>query len=654
MFVSGQEEQDMFKKMRCLAIIVVLEVSLLPSYRAFALNYSGSQGNPVTFETLEETRASSPVAVAQLETNNGQTFRSHPVLDGYPKGTTYVYRSANLFGGRAAARLNTNILLFTEKSFSSKDAALPYLKNLDLIRVIDEAIGSVVLVTPSDPKAGFTASDQKYYYALQTAMLAQKASGKSGDVTNYYSDAEYFGGYGYTYVIGIDGGATFLNNYVAGTFDYVSRIAGMLLINGKMEHIRNVAALVPVYLVNAPESVIAKYKKANNVDAYTSASGIQKYFNQALPLKSVVVAKEAGNLDAAIYVKDAYYNMFIKAMRVPVVKQGLYSASAPFQGYNFDEAPYSLCRRNAVINDVTKDGIHVIRHTAEMFSDIKSKDGEYLQTWFEYLPDEVLKGTAPGGTVPLILAMHGGGDDPRVFVDEIGLLDLAGSERFAMVAPEHQSLNFARTNDPTIQGLLCTILPRFVKHILKTYPALDPSRVYVTGYSMGGAATLKAINGDPFVFAAAVPMAAAGYTATAEQAVQLKKAHLPVMFTTSSFDLPGAFDQVNGNIASAYQAQLNLFLGYNGMKTIDAFDFVTHPINGFKPDRVERVMLNNEYDNYCWYLNNGDGVPMVALNYTEHLIHALYPEYARIAWDFAKHYSRDQKTGAIKYNPYIK
>jgi hypothetical protein len=110
MFVSGQEEQDMFKKMRCLAIIVVLEVSLLPSYRAFALNYSGSQGNPVTFETLEETRASSPVAVAQLETNNGKTFRSHPVLDGYPKGTTYVYRSANLFGGRAAARLNTNIL----------------------------------------------------------------------------------------------------------------------------------------------------------------------------------------------------------------------------------------------------------------------------------------------------------------------------------------------------------------------------------------------------------------------------------------------------------------------------------------------------------------------------------------------------------------
>jgi poly(3-hydroxybutyrate) depolymerase len=635
-------------------VVLVLILFFLSSYYTFALNYSGSQGNPVTFETLEETRANSPAAVAQLETNNGKAFKSHPVLDGYPKGTTYVYRSANLFGGRAAARLNTNILLFADKAFASKDAALAHLKDLGLVRIIDEAIGSIVLVTPSNPKTGFTADDQKYYYALQTAMLAQKASEKSGNVTTSYSDAEYFGGYGYTYVIGVDGGATFLNNFVAGTFDYVSRIAGMLLINGKMDNVRNVASLVPVYLVNTPESAIAKYKKANGVDAYMNENGVETFFNQAFPLRKVVVAKEAGNPDAAKYIKDAYHNMFIKAMRVPVIKQGLYSASTPYQGYNFDEAPYSLCRRNAAINGVTRDGIHVIRKTSEMFSDMKSKDGEYLQTWFEYLPDEVLKGTAPAGTVPLILAMHGGGDDPRVFVDEIGLLDLAGSERFAMVAPEHQSLNFSRSNDPAIQGLLCNILPKYVKYILKTYPSLDPSRVYVTGYSMGGAATLKAVNGDPFVFAAAVPMAAAPYTATAEQAVQLKKAHLPIMFTTSSFDLPGAFDQANGSIAVGYQTQLNLFLGYNGIKTIDAFDFAMHPINGFKADRLEKTTLNNEYDNYSWYLNNGDAVPMVALNYTEHLIHALYPEYARLAWDFAKHYSRDQKTGAIKYNPHIK
>jgi pimeloyl-ACP methyl ester carboxylesterase len=243
--------------------------------------------------------------------------------------------------------------------------------------------------------------------------------------------------------------------------------------------------------------------------------------------------------------------------------------------------------------------------------------------------------------VPLILANHGGGDDPRQFVEEIGILPLAGKERFAIVAPEHQN----------VANLLSDALPKLVKYTLASHKSLDPSRVYVLGYSMGGAATLRAINGDPSVFAAAAPMAAAPYTGTAEQVAQFKKYRLPVLFTTSSFDLGGAFDQVNGNIATGYQAQLNLFLGYNDMKKIEAFDFKTYPVSGFKADSLLRVKLNGEYDNYRWFINDAGGVPMVGLAYTMNLAHALYPEYGKIAWEFFKQYSRDQKTGEIKYNP---
>ncbi|HXS30789.1 MAG TPA: hypothetical protein VN755_08140, partial [Steroidobacteraceae bacterium] len=139
-----------------------------------ALDYSGRQHNEATFETLAQARATGPQAVAKLEGNTGVAFVSHPVLDGYPATTTWIYRAPNLYGGRAAARLNTNILVFAEQSFAERNAALQYLKNLGVIRLIDEAIGSVVLVTPADGKA-FGAGDQKHYYALQTAMLAQKA-----------------------------------------------------------------------------------------------------------------------------------------------------------------------------------------------------------------------------------------------------------------------------------------------------------------------------------------------------------------------------------------------------------------------------------------------------------------------------------------------
>ncbi len=626
----------MFKQSSMALVLGIAASAAFPSVSS-ALNYSGRQNNPATFETLEEARVSGPKAVVTLEGNNGRTFKSHPVLDGYPAGTTYVYRSPNLYGGRAAARLNTDILVFVENTFSDKEAAKAYLKELGLIDIIDEAIGSVILVTPGNGRS-FAAADQKNYYALQTAMLAQKAS-EGGRGGAGYCDAEYFGGFGYTYVIGIDGGATFLNNYVAGTLDYVSRIAGMLLIGGDMGSERGVAGLVPVYLVNASERAIQNYKAANDVDACERSNCVEAFFDQSLPLKRVMVTEDE-NPNIAACIHDAYYNLFTKAMRVPVGRAGLHSAGTPYQGYSMDQAPLSLCERNAVLNGKTRDGIHVIAHQEARFNAINS-NGNYLDTWFEYLPEEVLNNTAPKGTIPLILANHGGGDDPRQFVEEIGLLPLAGKERFAMVAPEHQS----------VSGILSDALPALVKYMLETYPSLDSSRVYVTGYSMGGAATLRAINGEPSLFAAAVPMAAAGYTGTEEQKAKLRKATLPVMFTTSSFDLGGAFDQVNETIAGGYQSQLNMFLEYNGMDTV-TFDFEKYRVVGFDADRMVRVKANGEYDNSSWYLNNDAGIPMVAVNYTMNLMHALYPEYGKIAWDFFKHYSRDPQSGKIRYNPY--
>ncbi len=643
----------MVKPRSFLMIVLALAIALTLPLSIFAANlYTGSQGNTATFETLEETRLSSPKAVANLETNVGKAFKSHPVLDAYPKGTTYVYRSPNLNGGRAAARLNTDILVFAEKTFADKGAALKYIDDLGLIDIINQAIGSVILVTPSDPKAGFGQADQKNYYALQTAMLAQKASERAGTVTTYYSDAEYFGGFGYTYVIGIDGGATFLNNYVAGTFDYVSRIAGMLLVNGKMDSIRAVASLVPTYLVNAPDSVVEKYKKANGTDANARAGEVETFYNQALPLKKVVVASDAYP-DAGKYIKDAYYNLFIKAMRLPVLKQGLFSASTPYQSYNLDQAPYSLCERNAVIDGVTEDGIYVVKHNEDRFKDLKTPEGDYLQIWFEYLPDEVFSGTAAKGTVPLILANHGSGDDPRGLVDELGLLDLAGKERFVVVSPEHQYIS---GESKTIE---LKALPALVEYMLATYPALDPSRVYVMGYSMGAGATLKAIYGKPSLFAAAAPMSpipgfGAPYAPTDADMAVYAGIDLPVLFETSENDLAVTFDQKLQGISPAYQTIFRRFLGVNELKPIESFDFDTYKLSGFKADKVVSLRLNGEYGNTTWYLNNDKDVPMVALTITEGLVHALYPEYAKLGWNFLKHYSRDQKTGEIKYDPTIK
>ena len=44
---------------------------------------------------------------------------------------------------------------------------------------------------------------------------------------------------------------------------------------------------------------------------------------------------------------------------------------------------------------------------------------------------------------------------------------------------------------------------------------------------------------------------------------------------------------------------------------------------------------------------------MVGLSVFENLPHGLYQEYARVAWDFMKHYARDVETGEIIYTAIV-
>ena len=118
---------------------------------------------------------------------------------------------------------------------------------------------------------------------------------------------------------------------------------------------------------------------------------------------------EDENADLADMVHRAYYDLFITAMRIPVVKANLYTASTLYSDYKWNQAPYSLADRNPIINGVTPDGIHVVEHQEERFSDYKAANGEYVTTWYEFLPEEVLNNTADEHSIPLLLCNHGGG-----------------------------------------------------------------------------------------------------------------------------------------------------------------------------------------------------------------------------------------------------
>lgn len=646
------------KKLLCSLVILCLCMTA-----ASCLAQVQFSDNPSTFETFEEACVNGPIAMsAEL----GGNFCSDPCLAGYPAGTTYIYRSAGRWSATSAGyRKNTVLQVYTDTKFENKEAAQAYLKSLGLIDIIEEAKGSIILVTPIGDV--FDKADARAYYLMQTATCNLGGSATIGDKNFTCAEGAYYGGTTYRYVIAIDGGATFINNFIAPTFDDVTRIAGMILIGGKMDRIHDVAGIVPVYMVNPSATALAKYKEINKTNRYGYVKDVDYYYNQDLPLQKVLV-KNTEKVDLAAEINYGYYNLLIKTMRVPVVLPGLHTYSLDFTNVNWNSAPYSLGERNAFFGYKTADGLIIEEFAGQdTFKDYSIPEGTmglfgrpaqvgaYIDTWYEVVPEEVKNGTAPEHSVPMWLMLHGGGDDPLQFLDEMGFMVLAGQERFAMIAPIHGAMF-------TVGD---AVLPAVVEYFLDKYPSLDPGRVYVTGYSMGGGATLHAINGNARIFAAACPNAAAIFN-TEDEIVKTDDYDMPILFTTATYDFCG-YGGVSGfaatpvaddpyepeHINTSYQNRINDYLTLNGMENI-VYDFETYPMSGFRGDEYYEKLLNNEYMNRTWLLYNKDGIPMVGLNITDYLPHGLYQEFGRICWDYAKHFSRNLETGEVIYNPYVK
>ena len=80
-------------------------------------------------------------------------------------------------------------------------------------------------------------------------------------------------------------------------------------------------------------------------------------------------------------------------------------------------------------------------------------------------------------------------------------------------------------------------------------------------------------------------------------------------------------------------------------------DFGTYPVMGFAGDKYVADIVNDEFSRETWYFNNAAGEPRVAFCRIKGMIHALYPEYGPMFWNFVKHFSRDRATGRIIYKP---
>lgn len=644
-----QGGQLTMKRIVCLLTVLCM---LLTSF-AFAEEYHYTQifDTEATFETLEEAKVNGPARLSGLY--EGRTYISDPALATYPEGTTYVYRAAGRYTSLTAAhRMHTQFVVFTEKAFASKDEALAYLKDeLKLVEVVDRLHGNIVLVTPMDPSAGFGAKDQYAYTKLSAASTNLGYSERKPDGAIYYAENADYGCQCHRHLIGIDGGADFLSKYVASNLDLIGRVASMLLVNPTVA--TKPAVNIPVYMVNPSEAAFESYQGINEAYACEENDLEYAYFNQAYPMRKAVVAK--ADAVSAELLQHIYYDFQLQYMRAPITRSGDFTPYGEFSHYNGNQAPYALSYRGVILDDdKTIDGLILNPVVSDELNMYQAANGEYLDTWYEFLPEEVLDPETPAQSIPMILCLHGGGDDPVQATVELGITYLAGAERIVVVSPRYHTDvpgNSLFGNSPFDVGPQS--YPALVRLMLKKYPAIDPSRVYVMGYSMGGASTIAAFEGDPTVFAAAVPMAAGSpmgiYAPTEEEAAVFEKVDLPIMLTTSQYDL--AVVQNPLRINPSYEMCFQRFAKFNEMGDW-TFDYDQYPIFGIKADKKVTTMLNGEYENYTWYVNNDDGVPMLALNVTMQLPHGLNPNFNYMVWNYMKQFSRDQETLEIVYNPY--
>jgi predicted peptidase len=283
--------------------------------------------------------------------------------------------------------------------------------------------------------------------------------------------------------------------------------------------------------------------------------------------------------------------------------------------------------------------IQINRFYQTIFKPAKDSTGHYIDTWFEYVPREVLDGKNADDSVPLVLALHGRGDDMRAVVNQVGWLKLAGEKRFIMVAPDHQFLASEKEKSEAFIKL--------IDYMLETYPSIDKSRIYVTGFSLGGIATFNAFMYHPERYAAAAPMA--GFLQISELTPELRSINavydIPIFYYTSTLDTLVAF--VDGHINEGQQRALNLLMPINELAPLK-YDFNAYPVFGFQGEVNETYTLNNEYGAGSFTFYKAE-IPLFVYSYVEDIIHALWFNEAELAWNYISRFSRDPQTYEVRY-----
>lgn len=251
------------------------------------------------------------------------------------------------------------------------------------------------------------------------------------------------------------------------------------------------------------------------------------------------------------------------------------------------------------------------------------------KTVYLYIPQAVKENLKE--RVPMVLFMCGTTCDPVENCVDSGWTRLAEKENFIVVSPDYN--NYATYSETDF-------LISVVEYMIQNYP-VDTERIYSTGFSNGGAASVALTRDYPEYFAA---ISAMGWMVDLDNKNGVYEAH-DMPFQVVQGD--GEFTEKTPSgaimvMADERESVRSLFL-YNEMIE-DALepDYDAVPYWGYMPDESETVTLDGREWQFNNYYKEGYSIPFAQLVIVEDSEHRPRKEEAEVAWDFFRNFKRNQ------------
>ena len=500
--------------------------------------------------------------------------------------------------------------IFPDQKLDEK-SALDLAKELKIIEIAAEFGGRICVVNPAGAK--WQASDVQAFRDLM---------GRSGGATNVK-------------IVGIGNGATFVNQYLAAT-DLTGAIAGIVSINGAPGKV--CALPVPAYIGGKNAAKAAKpYQVTSNAAP-------------ADPLQQVVV-----NTDAKASVAALFADAWDKVLSANYRYNNLYRTFYMSRGIDNPEGVKTF----ELVSIPMFDKLGIQRNVVEYpVVDTNAAGGvenpdKYL--WYEYLPKQARE--AAKGTVPLVVMLHGHGNDPRTQSETAGFVELAAEEGFMVVEMEWQGSNgFIAMGLDGIEAVISVLKEK--------YPQIDGSRIYCEGLSAGAMTSnilgvrkshlFAAVAGHSGGIFSGNGLGYYGYGSEPlmNEAIQ-KRGYVEVGYcnVVGTHDDVIRFFRPDNWQGNPYLNVWRIYQTINDMEVTGDLDFNVDPTFGFKLQDRQQIHTGKSEDITIEFgqLYKGNK-PMIRLMVINNYGHWNFKPAARLIWDFWRHFSRDMETKKLIYH----